>query len=67
MVETKKGDKVFEFNYPITGKHHIEVKAKHLSDSMDLEKVNEKYKEYESDTMKILHSELKEIKKVRNY
>ena len=53
FIETKKGDKVFEFNYPITGKHHIEVKAEHLSDSMDLEKVHEKYQEYESDTMKI--------------
>ena len=27
LVETKKGDKVFVFNVPITGKHSIEARA----------------------------------------
>lgn len=53
FIESIKADKVFEFKYKITGKHHIEVKGNNLSDEMDIIKVNEKNKTYESDTMKI--------------
>ncbi|MBR0474830.1 MAG: hypothetical protein IJJ19_07480 [Erysipelotrichaceae bacterium] len=53
FVEEKTGYKVFEFNYRITGKHHVEVRAGDCTDSMDIEKVTEKPSEYESDTMRI--------------
>lgn len=63
FIETRKGDKVFEFSYKISGRHHIEVRYEDLKDEMDIVKVAEKNKEYESDTMKIHNWFDAEVKK----
>ena len=52
-IQTRKADKVFEFQYVITGEHHIEVRYGDYSDAMDIRKVDQKNESYESDTMKI--------------
>ena len=62
-AETQTGDKVFEFRFPITGKHHIEVRSDGLTDAFDLEKTAEKVPDYESDTMKIHNWFDAEVKK----
>ena len=41
LVETKKGDKVFAFNVPITGKHSIEARAGAYSSVILVNKVTE--------------------------
>ena len=41
LVETKKGDKVFVFNVPITGKHSIEARADSYSSVILVNKVAE--------------------------
>ena len=41
LVETKKGDKVFVFNVPITGKHSIEARAGAYSSVILVNKVTE--------------------------
>ena len=53
LIEEKTGKRIFEFTYKINGKHHIEVRSGELCDSFDLEKVDVKPAEYESDAMKI--------------
>ena len=46
LVEEKKGDRIFEFIIPITGKHHIEVVSGEYKDSMDIVHVAEKDESY---------------------
>ena len=62
-METKKGNRIFVFELPINGTHHIEVRSGDLLDEMDIEKVAEKPAEYQSDAMKIHNWFDAEVKK----
>ena len=53
LKEEKTGSRIFVFEMDLEGKHHIEVKSGELSDSFDVEKVDKKPAEYESDMMQI--------------
>lgn len=40
LVETKAGDKVFSFEVPITGEHHIEARSGECTDKMTVRRVD---------------------------
>lgn len=49
LVETKAGDKVFTFEVPITGEHHIEVRAEEYTDEITVRRVDDPNPDYAMD------------------